>query len=172
MAGDLKLKYGTPAALTQTNLDGIASSATWVAGWTSDAINNTSTLAEDYMVSGTFQVESSGLSAGVILVLAYAAFNATPTWPDLFSAGTEGTEGTATIHDTEIRDSGFVRLAAIVTDTTASRNYPFAPVSIRDAFGFVPPYFAIFVAQSTGTTLETTGDPNQIYYVPILSQYT
>ena len=172
MAGDIKLKYGTPAALTQTALDGIASSATWVAGWTSGSIDNTTVLADDYLISGTFQAESAGLSAGVILVFAYAAFNATPTWPDLFSAGTEGTEGAATIQDTEIRDSGFVLLAQIVTDTTASRNYPFAPVSIKNAFGSVPPFFAIFVAQSTGTTLETTGDPNQVYYVPVLSQYT
>lgn len=172
MAGDLKLKYGTAVALTQTNLDGIASSATWVAGWTSGQIDNTTELADDYMVSGTFQVESAGIAAGVILVLAYAAFDATPTWPDLFSAGTEGTEGTATINDTEVRDAGFVRLAAIVTDATASRNYPFAPVSIRDAFGFVPPYFAIYVAQSSGAALETTGDPNKVYVLPIKGQYT
>jgi hypothetical protein len=172
MAGDIKLKYGTPLVLTQTNLDGIASSATWVAGWTSDDIDNTSVLAQDYIISGQFQVESAGLSAGVILVLAYASFNPTPTWPDVFSAGTEGTEGTATIHDTEIRDSAFVRLAAITTDTTASRIYPMAPVSIRDSFGQVPTHFAIFVAQSTGAALETTGDPNVLHAVPILSQYT
>lgn len=172
MAGDIKLKYGTPAALTQTNLDGIASSATWVAGWTSGSIDNTTTLALDYLISGTFQAESAGLSAGVIMVSAYAAFNATPTWPDLFSAGTEGTEGTATIQDTEVRDSAFVPLAQIVTDTTASRNYPFYPRSIAQAFGSVPPFVAIFVAQSTGAALETTGDPNQVYYVPVLSQYT
>lgn len=172
MAGDIKLKYGTDAAFTQTNLDGIASSATWVAGWTSDAINNTSTLALDYLVSGQFQVESSGLSAGVINVYAYACMNDSPTYPDLFSAGTEGTEGTATLHDTEIRDT-LVWIASIVTDTTASRYYSFQPVSIAAAFGgVVPAYWAIFVAQSTGTTLETTGDPNQIYYMPILSQYT
>jgi hypothetical protein len=172
MAGDIKLKYGTPAALTQTNLDGIASSATWVGGWTSGAINNTSALALDYLISGTFQVESAGLSAGAIMVSAYTAFDATPTWPDVFSAGTEGTEGTATIHDTEVRDSAFAPLAQIITDTSASRHYPFYARSIAQAFGSVPPYFAIFVGQSTGATLETTGDPNQVYYTPVLSQYT
>lgn len=161
------INYGTDAAFTQTNLDGIASSATWVAGWTSAAVDNTSTKAIDYLLTGQFQVESSGLSAGVINVYVYASLNDTPTWPDLFSAGTEGTEGTATLHDTEIRDT--LRLAAsIVTDTTASRNYAFLPVSVAALFGgVVPPYWAVFVAQSTGTTLETTGDPNQLYYAPI-----
>lgn len=173
MAGDIKLKYGTATALTQTNLDGISSSSTWVAGWTSGSIDNTSTLALDYLIGGTFTVESSGLSAGQINVSAYAAFNTTPTWPDVFSAGTEGTEGTATIHDTEIRDCAFRPIVGIATDTSASRAYPFPPIGIAQQFGgSVPPYFSIFVAQSTGTTLETTGDPNQVYYIPVLAQYT
>jgi hypothetical protein len=161
------INYGTDAAFTQTNLDGIASSSTWVAGWTSGSVDNTTTKADDYLVSGQFQVESTGLSAGVINIYAYACLNDTPTWPDIFSAGTEGTEGTATLHDTEIRDT--LRLvASIVTDTTASRFYSFQYVSIASLFGgHVPPYWALFVAQSTGTTLETTGDPNQIYYMPI-----
>lgn len=174
MAGDIKGKYGTAAAFTQTNLDGIASSGTWVAGWTSASINNTSDLVLDYLVSGTLQTESAGLSAGQINVSVYAAFNTTPTWPDVFSAGTEGTEGTATIQDTEIRDGAFRPLASITTDTTASRNYPFPPTAIAPLFGapMPPPYWAVFIAQSTGTTLETTGDPNQVYYIPILAQYT
>jgi len=172
MAGDIKSKYGTATAFTQTNLDGIASSSTWVSGWTSGSIDNTSTLALDYLVSGTFQVESAGLSAGAINIYAYSAFNTTPTWPDLFSAGTEGTEGTATIHDTEIRDCGFRLVDSIITDTTASRNYPFPATSIAALFGNVPPFCAVYVGQSTGAALETTGDPNQVYYVPILAQYT
>lgn len=162
------ISYGTDAAFTQTNLDGIASSGTWVAGWSSAAVDNvTSVKAVDYLVQGQFQVESAGLSAGVINVYAYASLNDTPTWPDLFSAGTEGSEGAATLHDTEIRDT--LRLvASIVTDTTASRYYSFQPVSIASLFGgHVPSHWALFVAQSTGTTLETTGDPNQIYYMPI-----
>ena len=170
MAGDIKLKYGTSTAFTVTNLHGISSSATWVAGWTSASVNNTSVLAIDYLISGQFVAESSGLSAGQIIVTAYAAFNDTPTWPDIFSAGTEGTEGTATIHDTEIRDCAFEILWSCVTDTSASRIYPMPPRSIKNAFGQVPPYFAIFIAQSTGTTLETSG--NVLHYVPVLHQYT
>lgn len=172
MAGDITLKYGTPAAFTQTNLDGVSSSATWVSGWTSGGVSNTTELAEDYLVSGQFMAESSGLSAGEIRVYAYAAFDATPTWPDLFSSGTEGTEGTATLHDTSTRDSSLVLLWSTATDTTASQVYAMPPRSIRAAFGSVPPHWALFVVQSTGTTLETTGDPNVVYRVPVKSQYT
>jgi hypothetical protein len=173
MAGDIKLQYGTPVAFTQTNLDGIASSTTWVVGWTSASVDNSTDEYVDFLVSATFQVESTTLSAGKIVVMAYAAFNSTPTWPDLFSAGTEGTEGTATIQDTEIRDASFVPLWSCITDTTPSRNYVMPPKSIAQAFGgVVPPFWAIFVAQSTGTTLETTGDPNQVYRIPVNYQYT
>lgn len=173
MAGDIKLKYGTSTAFTQTNLDGIASSSTWVAGWTSVGVSNTSTLAMDYLVSGQVQVESAALAAGEIRVSTYAAFNDTPTWPDVFSAGTEGTEGTATIHDTEVRDCAFNMLWGAITDTTASRFYPMPPRSIAAAYGgSVPPSWALFVAQSTTAALETTGDTNVFHYVPVLAQYT
>lgn len=173
MAGDIKLKYGTTQALVQTNLDGLGSSSSFVAGWTSDAIDNTSELATDFLISGQFQVESSGLTAGEIRVSAYGAHNPTgPVWPDLFSSGTEGAEGAATISDTEVRDSAFAPLWSTVTDTSASRVYPMPPRSIREAFGNVPPLFALFVAQSTVAALETTSDPNVMYYTPILYQYT
>lgn len=173
MAGDIKLKYGTTQALTQTNLDGLASSTSFTAGWTSGSIDNTSALAVDYLISGQFQAESSGLTAGEIRVSVYGIQDsAGPTWPDLFSSGTEGTEGAATISDTEVRDSAFAPLWVTVTDTTASRVYPMISRSIKEAVGNVPPLFALFVAQSTVAALETTGDPNKLYYTPILYQYT
>ncbi len=96
----------------------------------------------------------------------------TPTWPDVFSAGTEGTEGTATIHDSEIRDGAFVLLWQVTTDTGASDKYIMPPTSIADAFGFVPRIFALFVTQSSGSTLETTADPNQVYLQPVTGRYT
>ena len=173
MAGDLKLKYAADAAFTQTNLDGIASSATWVAGWTSETITNTGEYI-DYLISGQFQAESASLSAtGAIYVWVYAALDDAPTWGDIFSSGTEGTEGTAEWHDANTRD-GRARFAAVIfTDNTASQYYSFGPVSVASLYGgTLPKTWAVFVAQSTGTTLETTGDPNKLYYCPILAQYT
>jgi len=155
-AGDVTQTYRASSNLTVTNLAGIASSATWVAGWTSGTIDNTSTLDLDITVSAKITVESTSLVAGEIRVLLYVMLDDS-TWPDLFSAGTEGTEGTATLHDTEIRDSGLYLLWATVTDTSASRVYTMPQVSIVSKLGFVPAKCALFVAQSTGTTLETSG---------------
>lgn len=158
--------YDADTAFTQTNLDGIASSATLVAGWTSASVT---TAADDYLLSATFKVESAGLSAGEIRVYVYTILDDAPTWPDVFSAGTEGTEGTATIHDTEVRDSSFVMVWSTLTDTTVSRPYSMPQTALAAFFnGVMPEIWAVFVTQSTGTTLETTGDPNQVYRTPII----
>jgi hypothetical protein len=175
MAGDIKLKYAASVALTVTNLHSLASSATWEAGWTSALINNTSDLYLDRLVSGTFTTHASNRQAGVINVWAYAALNDTPTWPDIFSSGTEGSEGTATVTDTEERDAAMRLVASIIVDNTASAVYTFPPTSLATLFGGVmSPYVALFVAQnaSTTTTAGLAAAGSAIYHTPVLAQYT
>lgn len=155
---DIKRAYRASSNLTVTNLHGIASSSTWVAGWTSGTIDNTTDLDLDKLITANFLVESAGLGAGEIRVYVYAMVDDS-TWPDLFSAGTEGTEGTCTLHDANIRDYHMILLWGTATDTTASQNYPMPLSSVAQKFGLVlPPKFALYVTQSTGTTLETSGN--------------
>lgn len=167
MAGDLKLKYGTPGTFTTTALNSLANSTT--AGVTTESVDNTSTLAVDYLISGSFTMGTPS-SPVAMKVYAYAAFNTTPTWPDLFSSGTEGTAGAATVHDTEQLDAGFRLLWAAVPDTTTNDILVMPPTSIAAAFGAVPPYFAIFALNNTGAAIHSSG--HAMYYVPILYQYT
>lgn len=166
----LKVSYGTAATFTVTNLHSLASSTTLVAGWTSASVDNTTDLAADYLVGGTFATHASNRQAGSIVVYSYAAFNTTPTWPDLFSAGTEGTEGTATIHDSEQRDSGLLLVRAITVDNTASAVYTFPPTSIAQLYGgVVPPFWALFVTSnaSTTTTAGLASSGSAIYRIPV-----
>lgn len=158
-AGDVKLAYAASAALTQTALDGLTSSATFVLGWESDAIDNSSNLYLDYIVNAVIQVESAGLAAGQIRMYFVAELNDT-TWPDVF----DGTQSVETVTDTEIRDA-ICRLGAVTeTDTTASRTYYLNCPSVAAVFGgTLPRKFVVFITQSTGAALETTGDPNQVY---------
>jgi hypothetical protein len=175
MAGDLKLKYGTDGAFTMTGIEDIDASSTWVAGWSSASIDNSSTLALDYLVSGQFTTEASNRQAGLINVYAYAAFVDTPTWPDLFSAGTEGSVGAATVHDSEQRDSGMRLVASIVVDNTASAVYTFPPTSIANLFGgSVPVLWALWVTSNATTTTTDwcVSSGTTLYYAPILGQYT
>ena len=175
MAGDIKLKYAAVStAVTVTNLHSLASDQSWLGGWTSNSVNNTSNVYVDYLYGGTFTTHASNRQAGVINVYVIAALNDTPTWPAT-SSGTIGTEGALAFTDTEERDSLTRVLTSIVVDNTASAIYTFPPTGIAQLFGgVVPPYHAIFVSQNCGTTttagLAAAG--SAIYYTPIVYQYT
>jgi len=151
---DVKLAYAASSNLTVTNLHGLAASTTHVTGWESDAIDNTTNKYLDYLISGKFTVESTGLSAGDIRVRIVAMLDDS-TWPGGFD-GTESAE-TTPLDDEGGTNSG-TRLGALIpTDTTASQVYYMAPFSVAALFGGVcPAKFVVFITQSTGTTLETT----------------
>ena len=152
-AGDIKRAYAASANLTVTNLAGLASSATWVAGWESDLIDNSTNLYEDYSIDAKITVESASLVAGEIRLYLVKMLDDS-TWPDVF----DGTESAETITDTEIRDAITLLGTMSITDTTASRVYYLTCPSVAAVFGGnLPHKFVIFITQSTGTTLETTG---------------
>jgi hypothetical protein len=157
--GDIKKAYAATAALTQTNLDGLATSTTHVAGWESNAIDNSTNLYLDYRINAKIQVAAAGLANGEIRLYLVAELDDT-TWPDTF----DGIESTETVSDTEIRDA-ICRLAAVsVTDVTASRVYYLQCPSAAAVFGgMIPRKFVVFITQNTGAALATTADPNQVY---------
>ncbi len=170
MAGDLKIKYGgSPLTLTVTNLQSLASSSTFLGGWTSAWIDNTSVLALDYLITANIAAGSSP-TAGSVRCYAYAQHSDGTTAPDIFSAGTEGSEGTATVTDSEQLDASLVLLWSSSIDTTTNDNYTMPPRSIAQAFGCVPRKFAIYIAHDTVAALRST--VNAAYADPILGQYT
>lgn len=154
-AGDVKMVYASSANQTVTALEGLASSSTHVTGWESAEIDNSTNRYMDYLVSAKFTVESSGLSAGEIRLWCVPKLDDS-TWPG-------GFDGTASAETTPLDDAngtaaGAVLLKAISTDTTASQVYYMHAVSVAASFGGIcPEKFVLFVTQSTGTTLETTG---------------
>ena len=153
-AGDIKKALAASADQTVTALNGLAASATWVAGWESGAIDNTTNLYLDYRVTAKITVESAGLTAGEIRMYLVGRLDDT-TWPDVF----DGTESAETITDTEIRDAICRPAAATATDTTASRVYYLECPSVAAVFnGNMPGAFVIFITQSTVAALETTGN--------------
>ena len=173
MAGDIKLKRGASAALTVTNLHSLASHQSWESGWTSGTIDCGENI--DIMLSGTFTTHASNRQAGTINVWVYAALSDTPTWPDIFSSGTEGTEGTATVTDTEERDAAMRLVASITVDNTASAVYTFPPTSLAQLFGgTLPTDVAVFVSQnaSTTTTAGLASSGSAIYTTAVFAQYT
>lgn len=161
--GNITVEYAASSNLTVTNLHSLAASAGLTAGWTSNVIDNTSDKHLDKVVSGKFIMASSNNQAGVIQVWAYAMLDDS-NWPDLFSAGTEGAEGAATIHDTEQRDSGLVPIWSTNVDTGTGEAHNMPPISLRSVFGHMPAKCALFVTGNgaTSTNAQFAASGNQI----------
>ena len=151
--GDVKKVYAASANLTVTNLNSIATSATWVAGWESGTNDNTTNLYLDYRVTAKITVAAAGLSAGEIRMYSVCMLDDS-TWPDVF----DGTESTETVTDTEMRDSICKLLAWSLTDTTASDVYYLMCPSIVGILGNVPNKFVLFITHSTGANLAASGN--------------
>lgn len=174
MAGNIKAGYASSVALTVTNLHSVASSSTWIAGWTSASYSNLTNLYLDYLYGFTFTTHASNRQAGSIDIYVAAALNDTPTWPAT-SSGTIGTEGTLAFTDEEERASLCRLLGSIAVDNTASAIYTFPPTGIAQLFGgVVPPYHAIFVTQnaSTTTTAGLAAAGSAVYQTPVYGTYT
>lgn len=156
----IKNTYRASSDLTVTNLASIATSSTWVAGWLSGIIDNTSDFDLDKLVSAKFALGNSAV-AGQIRVYAIAMLDDS-NWPSsVLSAGTFGTEGTGTFKDTTLRDGVAVAVwsAGTRADPGATDDvYHMPPSSLASAFGGVlPKKCVLFVTHSTGVNLASSG---------------
>jgi len=165
---DIVLKYGTALTPTVTNLQSLVSSSTFLSGWTSAWIVNTSVLALDYLVSANIAAGTSP-TAGVVRVYVYAEHADGSTAPSINSAGTPGTQGAFTITDVEQLDASLILMWSSDMDSTTNDNYTMPYRSIAEAFGQVPRRFAFYVTHSSVAALRST--LNAIYLDPILNTY-
>jgi hypothetical protein len=130
---DIKLAYGTASDATIT-LASLASDTNLLAGRESSAIDNTSALALDYLISGKITAGTSPTASRSIEVWAVGSWDGT-TWPDVF----DGTNSDETITSADIKASMCRLIAAMATANTSDRTYHFGPVSIASVFGGVVP---------------------------------
>ena len=159
---DIKQFYGTASDATIT-LASLASDTNLLAGRESTAIDNTTTLALDYLVSGKITAGTSPTASRSIEVWAVGSWDGT-NWPDVF----DGTESAETITSADIKASICRLLAAMATSSTSNVTYHFGPVSVAAAFGgVVPPKFVIFVVHNTGVGLNATAANHQIRLQPV-----
>lgn len=153
---DLKIAYGTSTAITNA-VASLASSSTWVAGYESDVVDNTTNKYLDYEVEGHYTVGTTPTANTEIRIYVVARWDGT-NWPDVF----DGTTGAETVTSEGVRD-GFAKLAAVlrVDATTSDRAYPFA-FSVAGLFGGVcPPEFVLFTTHNTGVNFNATAG-NQV----------
>jgi len=161
-AGDVKTEYAASAEITIT-LDALASSATFVAGRESAAIDNTTNKYLDYLISGEITTGTNP-TAGEIRIYVVALMEDS-TWPDVFG----GDDTAETVTDVN-QLSAVCKLAKVIpTDTTSDQGNFFSPFSVASLFGGVlPKKFSLFVAHNTVANLESTaGADHNIYYTPV-----
>lgn len=162
------IAYITSASVFSTDaiLDSLASSSTWLAGYESPTIDNSSTLFLDVALAGRFKANNSAPTAGQIRVYVGALLDDSK-YPDVF----DGTESAETVTSADIRDSILKQAAIITTDATANRVYEFALVSIAQLFGgIMPRKWFVFVTHSMVTALNATANNGgQCWYTGIKS---
>ena len=159
---DLKLAYGTASDVTIT-LASLATDANLLTGRESTAINNTTDLVLDYLVSGKITAGTSPTAAKSIEVWAVGSWDGT-NWPDVF----DGTDSAETITSADIKVSVCRFVAAMATSSTSNVAYHFGPVSLAAAFGGVlPPKIVLFVTHSTAVALNATAGNHQIRLQPV-----
>jgi hypothetical protein len=177
MAGDIKLKYAAATTtVTTTALQSLASSQTWIAGWGSNNVANTTNVYFDYLYGFQFTTASANRQAtGQINVYVIGNFNDTTTYPAV-SSGTLGTEGAISFADTFRRDSLVRPIFSInVGENGNGTIYTMPATGIAQFFGGVcPPNHCLYIAQNvtTTTTAGLASSGNVVYYTPIINQYT
>lgn len=160
--GDIKLVYGTAADATIT-LASLATDSTKLTGRESTAIDNTATLALDYLVSGKITTGTSPTTAKTIEVWCVGSWDGT-NWPDVF----DGTDSAETITSSDIKPSICRLVASMSNSATSNVTYHFGPVSVASLFGgVVPPKFVFFVTHDTAVNLNATAGNHQIRVQPV-----
>lgn len=164
MTFDTKFVYGASASLTIT-LASLASDLNRLTGRESTAVDNTSNLVLDELLSGMITIGTFlSNDERVIEVWVYAALNDTPTYPDVF----DGTDSAETITASIIKYSALKLAAVMRTDDTDDKAYYFGPVSVASLFGGkMPTHWGVFVTQDSGRILNGTGSNHFIDHTPV-----
>ena len=146
--GDVKRVYVASSNLTITNLNSLAASSTFLAGWESGAIDNTTNLYEDYSVTAMIKAGAANCQVGEIRLYLVGMLDDS-TWPDVF----DGTESAETVTSAEIRDAICIFAAGTATTATNDRVYYLICASVAAVFGGnMPAKFGIFITQTAQTS--------------------
>lgn len=164
---DVKANYPASSDITIT-LASLATDTNLLTGRESTALDNSSNLYLDYLVSGKITTGTSPTTARSIQVWAVGSWDGT-NWPDVFD-GTDSAE-TITSANHKAAICGFI--AEMATDATSDRTYHFGPVSLASAFrGVLPVKVVFFVTHNTAVNLNSTASNHQIRIQPYYETVT
>lgn len=167
---DIKLKYPSVDTIAITiSLAGLASSSAW-AGRASTAVDNTSNLDLDHLVSGVIKLGTGPAASKSVNVYAYAPVkiaSGVATYPD----GITGTDAAKTMTSSNVAAASLVWLWSAQTDNTTGLNLFMPPRSVAAAFGGqLPPYWGLFVTHDSSVTLDATAGNHYMHYQRVQGQ--
>lgn len=175
MAGDIKAKYGASASYTFTSFNSLAGSSTFVAGAGSLAVDNTTTVALDYLLSGKITWSSTAPAAGTdqLNVMAYSNLDDTPNYPQDGSGNALGTDTARTFASVGDVTNATVPVKILTLTNTANKVYSFSAVGIASLFGSCPKFHGLWCTHGVTTASSTpAASGNAFTYTPVLAQYT
>lgn len=157
-----KVTYGSPTSLTITNLNSLASSAT--AGWQSARIDNSSTLALDYLI--TVKIDLANTAAAndkaIHIYISCAGYDGSSWYQDdggttTLPSGSEGTYTIGATHNLKLLGD----LTYTATDQVVQGTF-----LLSSAVGqYMPRGFQIIIINYTGAAIAASG--NFVQYRPI-----
>lgn len=170
---DFKTKYPSTSTVALTcDLTSLGTNAqnVFTAGRESTAVDNTTNLDLDHLLSGKIRVGTTPTVSRTIAVYVYAPITVAagvPTYPDVL----DGTDSAETITSANVLNS-MLRLAWTTTvDATTDRDYFIPPTSIAALYGGVlPQFWGIYVAHDTGVALNATGSNHVLHYLRVQTQ--
>jgi len=163
MTSDIKTKYPSTSSVALTlTLASLATDSSLLAGRASTAVDNSSNLDLDHIVSGVIRTGTSPTVGTSIEIWAYghrSVASGTPTYPDSIT----GSDANKTMTSSNVKTAAMVLLAVIYVDNTSNRDYDLKHISIANAFGYMPPYWGLFVVHNTAAALNATQTALQYY---------
>lgn len=149
---NVKIEQAASSAITST-LASLASSATFVIGRESAAVDNTTNKYLDYILSGKITTGTTPTVNTEIRVYVVGITNDT-TYPDTFT----GADGGVTVTNAFILDAALAFASRMQVSATSNIAYWIRPLSVAALFGGVlPKKFSVYVAHNTAVALNATG---------------
>lgn len=166
---DLKIKYATPVTITVT-LASLATNAqaVYTAGRQSTAVDNSSNLYDDVLVTGKIRTGTGPTSGRQLAVYVFAQLDDTPTYPDTLGAS----DAAVTFTSGNVLNSAIRLGQGVRIDSNSDRDY-FFNFSVSGLFGgIMPKRWGIYVAHDSGVNLNSTGSNHSFRYQGITYQTT
>lgn len=162
---EYRIGYDASSDLTIT-LASLATSADLLSGREATAVDNRTTVAVDYLLSGRITTGTSPAASSRIQVCVVGIQKDT-TWPDVF----DGTDSAETVTNDGVKQSICRIVADMTVSSTSNVTYPFGPISVASFFGGVcPQQFTVFVTHNNTVNLNSTAGNHVLSVVPVFGE--